>query len=44
MKDGATIYQALGNPPNAEVRDRFNRPVRLKRGEVISPLYSGAGV
>lgn len=38
---GATVYQALGIPPNAEVRDRFNRPVRLNRGEVIAPLYSG---
>ncbi|MCB9940752.1 MAG: DUF1501 domain-containing protein [Planctomycetaceae bacterium] len=41
---GATVYQALGIPPNAEVRDRFNRPVRLNRGEVISPLYTGAEV
>ncbi|MDA1054028.1 MAG: DUF1501 domain-containing protein [Planctomycetota bacterium] len=41
---GATVYEALGIPPNAEVRDRFNRPVRLNRGEVIAPLYSGAEV
>jgi len=41
---GATVYQALGIPPEAEVRDRFNRPVRLNRGEVIAPLYSGAEV
>ncbi len=39
---GATVYQALGIPPGVEVRDRFNRPVRLNRGEVIAPLYSGA--
>ena len=41
---GATVYQALGIPADAEVRDRFNRPVRLNRGEVITPLYSGTGV
>ncbi|MCA9119105.1 MAG: DUF1501 domain-containing protein [Planctomycetaceae bacterium] len=41
---GATVYQALGIPPNAEVRDRFDRPVRLNRGEVISPLYTGVEV
>lgn len=41
---GATVYQALGIAPNAEVRDRFDRPVRLNRGEVITPLYSGAEV
>lgn len=41
---GATVYQALGIPPNAEVRDRFNRPVRLNRGEVITPLYTGTEV
>jgi hypothetical protein len=41
---GATVYQALGIPHEAEVRDRFNRPVRLNRGEVIAPLYSGAEV
>lgn len=41
---GATVYQALGIPPNAEVRDRFNRPVRLNRGEAIAPLYTGTEV
>lgn len=41
---GATVYQALGIAPHAEVRDRFDRPVRLNRGEVIAPLYSGAEV
>ena len=39
---GATVYHLLGIPPNSEVRDRFNRPVRLNRGEVIEPLFSGA--
>lgn len=41
---GATVYQALGIAPSAEVRDRFDRSVRLNRGEVITPLYSGAEV
>jgi hypothetical protein len=39
---GATVYRALGFPPEAEVRDRFDRPVRLNRGEVIESLYTGA--
>ncbi len=38
---GATIYAALGLPPEAEVHDRLNRPVRLNRGERIAALYSG---
>ncbi len=38
---GATVYAALGIPPDAEVRDRFDRPVRLNQGTVIQPLYSG---
>ena len=38
---GATVYSLLGIPPNTELRDRFNRPVRLNRGEVIEPLFSG---
>lgn len=41
---GATVYRALGIPADAEVRDRFDRPVRLNRGEVISPLYTGVDV
>lgn len=41
---GATVYHALGIPADAEVRDRLNRPVRLNRGEVIAPLYSGAEI
>jgi len=39
---GATVYSLLGIPPNSELRDRFDRPVRLNRGEVIEPLFSGA--
>ncbi len=41
---GATVYRALGIPSDAVVRDRFDRPVRLNRGEVISPLYTGVDV
>ena len=41
---GATVYHILGLPPNAEVRDRFDRPVRLNRGRLIEPLFSGAAV
>ena len=40
----ATVYHLLGIPPEAEVRDRLGRPVRLNRGEVIEPLFSGAAV
>ena len=38
----ATIYDALGVDPGAEVRDRLNRPVRLTTGEPIAALYSNA--
>jgi len=38
---GATVYHLLGVPPDAEVRDRFDRPVRLNQGEVITPLFTG---
>lgn len=41
---GATIYHALAIAPDAEVHDRFGRPVRLNRGSIIEPLYSGAAV
>lgn len=37
---GATVYHLLGIPPDAEVPDRFGRPVRLNRGEVIRPLFA----
>jgi hypothetical protein len=39
---GATVYHLLGIPSHAEVFDRLNRPVRLNRGQVIEPLFSGA--
>ncbi len=37
----STIYRALGIDPETEVRDRFDRPIRLALGEPISALYSG---
>jgi hypothetical protein len=39
---GATVYHLLGVPADATARDRFNRPVRLNRGEVIESLFTGA--
>jgi hypothetical protein len=39
---GATVYDVLGVDPASEVRDRQGRPVRLNRGEVIAPLFTGA--
>ena len=41
---GATVYHLLGIPAEVEVRDRLNRPVRLNRGDVIEPLFTGATV
>ena len=31
----ATIYHCLGIPPDTEVRDRTDRPLKICRGEVI---------
>ena len=39
---GATVYHVLGIDPEAEVRDRQNRPVQLNRGRVIESLFTGA--
>lgn len=41
---GATVYHLLGIPGDAEVHDRLNRPVRLNRGSIIEPLFTGAQV
>ena len=41
---GATVYHLLGLPAEAEVHDRLGRPVRLNRGSVIEPLFTGAEV
>ena len=38
---GATVYRMLGVPPNVEVRDRLDRPVRLNHGTPIEPLFTG---
>jgi hypothetical protein len=38
---GATVYHVLGVDPEAEVRDRLNRPVQLNRGQVMRCLFSG---
>jgi hypothetical protein len=39
---GATVYHVLGVDPAAEIRDRFNRPLRLNNGALIEPLFNGA--
>ena len=41
---GATVYHNLGIEPEAIVHDRFDREIRLNRGEVIEALYSGRAV
>jgi hypothetical protein len=41
---GATVYDLLGLPLDAEGRDRLNRPVRLNTGAVIDPLFTGAAI
>jgi hypothetical protein len=41
---GATVYAALGVDPASEVRDVLDRPLQLNRGEVMTPLYTAAGV
>jgi hypothetical protein len=38
---GATVYHVLGISPEAVVQDRVGRPVRLNKGEVIEPLFTG---
>lgn len=41
---GATIYRTLGIADETEVRDRLGRIVRLNKGEVIDPLFTGGVV
>ena len=36
---GATVYQALGVDPEAEIRDALNRPMRLNSGRPIQALF-----
>jgi hypothetical protein len=37
----ATVYRSLGVDPDTELRDRFDRPIRLCTGEPIAPLFDG---
>ncbi len=39
---GATVYQALGVDPDAELRDALNRPSRLNAGRPIRALFQGS--
>lgn len=39
---GATVYQVLGVPPETEVRDRLQRPIRVVTGQTIAPLFGSA--
>ncbi|MBO0698968.1 MAG: DUF1501 domain-containing protein [Zavarzinella sp.] len=39
---GATVYQVLGLPPEAEVRDSLGRPFRLNSGTPIAALFEGS--
>ena len=36
---GATVYTVLGIDPASEMRDRFDRPIRLNSGNPIEPLF-----
>jgi hypothetical protein len=36
---GATVYQALGVDPDAEIRDVLNRPIRLNAGRPVAALF-----
>ena len=37
---GATVYSLLGIDPSSEIKDRFDRPLTLNRGEPIHELFS----
>jgi hypothetical protein len=39
---GATVYEALGVDPDAEIRDPLNRPVRLNSGRPMQVLFENA--
>jgi hypothetical protein len=36
---GATVYQALGLPADAEIRDNLERPMRLNGGTTMGVLF-----
>jgi uncharacterized protein (DUF1501 family) len=38
---GATIYQALGVEPDAEIRDAQNRPSKVNSGQAMDVLFRG---
>ena len=40
----ATIYNALGVNPATELRDRLGRPLRLCKGDVMTPLYTASAI
>jgi hypothetical protein len=40
----ATVYHLLGIDAEAMVHDRLGRPVRLNRGDMIGPLFTGESV
>jgi uncharacterized protein (DUF1501 family) len=35
----ATIYHALGLPPETEITDRLNRPMRISEGRPLARLF-----
>ena len=35
----ATVYHALGIPPDAEMRDTLDRPIPVSRGRVVSEVF-----
>jgi len=39
---GATVYQALGVDPDAEIRDPLNRPSRINAGRQMKALFQGS--
>ena len=39
---GATVYHVLGVPPDSILHDRLGRALRLNRGAVIEPLFTGS--
>ena len=39
---GATVYEALGVPLDAQLHDQFGRPMQLNHGTPMLPLYSAS--
>jgi hypothetical protein len=40
---GATVYHVLGIDPASHFVDREGRPAPLNQGEIMQPLFTGAG-